>query len=69
LILPSIILVCITFALALNKGTVSPAKLSEVFFVLGNYLRVAVQIFFIIIAAFSLGSWVLDKTNISKIKT
>ena len=74
LILPGLILICITFALALNKGTVTPntlrqgidtsAKMSEIFFVLGNYLRVALQIFFIIIPAFSVGAWVLDKTKI-----
>jgi hypothetical protein len=65
LIIPGLILVCITFDVALNKGTAVPAKMSEIFFVLGNYLRVALQIFFIILAAFSLGSWVIDKSKIS----
>jgi len=64
LLIPGLILICITFALALNKGTNIPAKMSEVFFVLGNYLRVALQIFFIVVAAFSVGSWLVDKTNI-----
>ncbi len=65
LILPGIVLVCITFAIALNRGTETSAKMGEVFFNLGNYLKTAIQVFFVIISAYSIGNLAINKLNIN----
>jgi len=64
LVFPGIVLVCITFAFALNRGTESPAKMNEVFFNLGNYLKTAVQVFFVIVSAYSVGNLAINKLNL-----
>mgnify|MGYP000070300459 CR=1 FL=1 len=64
LILPSFILIGVTFAFALNRGTPVAAKSSEVIHVLGNYLKVALQVFFIVIASYSIGLWCIDRLKV-----
>jgi len=64
LIVPGLMLICVTFSLALTRGTGQGASLSEIFFVLGNYFRTALQVFFIVLASYSVGNWVINRSNI-----
>jgi len=63
LVIPGLILIGTTFAFALNRSTKVTAKLSEVFFVLSNYFAVALQVFFIVLACYSVGLWCIDKVK------
>ena len=69
-IIPGILLVALTYTLALNKTTAltlnklvpTPAKFSEIIYILMNYFKVGLQVFFIILSSYSVGRWLVSKT-------
>ncbi len=61
MLIPGVILVGITFALVLNRGTDTSAAFNEILFILFNYFLVGLQVFFIILSTYSIGSWALTR--------
>jgi len=64
MIVPGVILVGLTYVFALNRGTEDTATLNEILFILFNYFLVGFQVFFIILACYSIGHWSISRLNL-----
>ena len=72
IIIPGILLVALTYTLALNNTSIlknnvlvpTPAKFSEIMYILMNYFKVGLQVFLVILSSYSVGRWLIAKTNL-----
>lgn len=75
LIIPGLLLVSITYIFAFNnapidpfvsnnKVPIEPAKFGEIIYILFNYFMVGIQVFFIVLASYSVGQWSISKLSL-----
>ena len=72
MIIPGILLVALTYVLALNNTSIlknnvpvpTPAKFNEIIYILMNYFKVGLQVLLIILSSYSVGQWLVSRTSL-----